>query len=137
MGSVKTYRIFLDDIRDPIDAYLYTGFKPFIDDTEPWRIVRSYDQFVDYITRNFNKGYFPEIIAFDHDLAEIHYSHLSDIDYDKFTEKTGMDCAKWLVDFCMDNNLKLPEYYVHSMNPAGARNIISYLENYKKHEENV
>ena len=51
-------------------------------------------------------------------------------------EKTGYDCAKWLVDYCMDNGLKLPEFEVHSMNPAGGENIRMYLENFKKHQEN-
>jgi hypothetical protein len=53
-----------------------------------------------------------------------------------FSEKTGYDCAKWLVNFCMDNNLKLPEYYVHSMNPVGRRNILGYLDNYVKFSKN-
>jgi len=50
-------------------------------------------------------------------------------------EKTGLDCAKWLVDYCMDNNQKLPEYSVHSMNPAGGKNILEYLNNFKKFQE--
>jgi len=32
----------------------------------------------------------------------------------------------------MDNNLVFPEYYVHSMNTEGKKNIIYYIENYKK-----
>lgn len=46
----------------------------------------------------------PDGICFDHDLGE---------------EKTGYDCAKWLVDYCMDNNLKLPLYAIQSANPVG------------------
>lgn len=138
---MNKYRLFLDDVRNPIDAWSYTGFLPFTEND--WKIVRNYDQFTDYIVRNHKKGYFPEFIAFDHDLANEHYSpHMnSPEEYSKleetFTEKTGMDCAKWLVDFCMDNDLKLPEYFVHSMNPAGGDNIKAYLENYKKHEKDV
>lgn len=135
-----TYRLFLDDIRNPSDAYSYTGFRPYIE--QHWKIVRNYNEFVHYITRNYEKhDAMPSIIGFDHDLAMEHYTPAMNNkeEYAKleetFTEKTGMDCAKWLVEFCMDNNLKLPDYFVHSMNPAGAKNITSYLENYKKHEQ--
>lgn len=139
-----TYRLFLDDIRNPSDAYSYTGFKPYVE--EHWKIVRSYDQFVSFITRNYElHDAMPSIIGFDHDLALEHYAPKEHWDdkYDAwaesqgFKEKTGMDCAKWLVEFCMDNNLKLPDYFVHSMNPAGAKNITSLLENYKKHEQRL
>ena len=87
-------------------------------------------------------GEWPAKISFDHDLADEHY-HPTMTDPAKyeeiaadFKEKTGMDCAKWLIDFCMDNGLKLPEYVVHSMNPSGARNIHSILYNFTKFQRN-
>ena len=43
-----------------------------------------------------------------------------------------MDCAKWLVNYCLDRNLDLPEYYIHTMNPIGAENIKSLFESYEK-----
>ncbi len=55
-----------------------------------------------------------------------------DIPYDKYTEKTGYDCAKWLVEYCMNKGVKHPPYMVHSMNPVGKQNIISYVESYNK-----
>lgn len=137
---MKTYRLFLDDIREPIDAWQYTQYRPFVD--EYWIIVRNYQQFVSYITRSYKKGAFPDFVAFDHDLADENYSQdiykgiiNNNKKYKNFQEKTGMDCAKWLIEFCMDNNLKLPDYIVHSMNPVGKLNIESILKNYKKHEE--
>jgi len=109
----------------------YTGFVPYRDNH--WKIVRDYDQFVHYITRNYEKhDAFPSIIGFDHDLDDEHYG--ADVNND-FQEKTGMDCAKWLVEFCMDNNLKLPDWFGHSMNPAGRENIDNYLLNYRKQEK--
>jgi hypothetical protein len=42
-------------------------------------------------------------------------------------EKTGYDCAKWLVEYCVEHGLKFPEYVVHSMNPVGKENILSYV----------
>jgi hypothetical protein len=52
--------------------------------------------------------------------------------YSEFKEKTGMDCAKWLVDYCMDNKKELPDFVVHSMNPAGAENIKQLLTQFKE-----
>ena len=48
-------------------------------------------------------------------------------------EKTGFHCAKWLVDYCLDNDLRLPPFQVHSANPVGRQNIQSYLDNAKKY----
>ncbi len=63
----------------------------------------------------------PEYVSFDHDLADISDSH---------KEKTGYDCVKWLVDYCIDNKIiKFPNYQVHSANPIGKKNITSYVEN--------
>ena len=99
-------------------------------------IVRNYDEFVNFIRKNG----LPNIISFDHDLADEHYSsdmHAStevyNKNYETFQEKTGMDCAKWLVDYCLENGLQLPDYVVHSANPVGKKNIESYLLNAKKH----
>lgn len=130
----KTYNLFLDDFREPYDAFIYTKDRDF--SVLEWVIAKDYYEFVEIIQENFKKGSFPEIIAFDHDLSDEHYHHLSGvIPYDQMKEKTGMHCAKWLIDFCIDNEVKLPKFKVHSMNPAGAANIKGLLENYKRHED--
>jgi len=100
--------------------------------------VVSYDQFTEWITR-FGM---PDMISFDHDLADEHYTpqeYWDDYDASKeyqdaqvYTEKTGMQCAKWLVNYCMDSGLGLPKYYVHSANPVGADNIRGLLDNFHK-----
>ncbi|MDR6465701.1 cyclic-phosphate processing receiver domain-containing protein [Chryseobacterium sediminis] len=120
----KTKRLlFLDDIRYPVEAYHYTKQDIFL--RNDWHIVRNYEQFVNRI---LEKG-LPEMISFDHDLADEHYlKH----DSQEFVEKTGYDCAKWLVEYCMDNYLDLPKFYSHSMNPVGKENILSLLKNFKK-----
>jgi len=147
--KTKKYNIFLDDVRVPYiskeksdamnlygkdlhfaSAYEYTKYEPF--KNESWTIVRDYNQFVDVITVNG----LPSKVAFDHDLADVHYSVQSNIKYDDIDdEKTGYHAAKWLCDYCQDNNLKFPEYIVISWNPAGKENIEKYIENYKKHVE--
>jgi hypothetical protein len=131
---MKTY-LFLDDFRNPMDCINYMRLR--VDDSvmysrEKWIVVRNYEEFVNYITNNG----LPYLISFDHDLADEHYDpSMYSGNYDdvakNFKEKTGMDCAKWLVDYCIDRSEKLPKYVIHSMNPVGAQNILSYLNNFK------
>ncbi|HOS16038.1 MAG TPA: ATP-binding protein [Bacteroidales bacterium] len=118
------YNLFLDDIRIPNDI---TWVKlPSVS----WTIVRSYNEFVECIKE---RG-LPEIVAFDHDLSNEHYAVINTIlsgteenndiiPYQTFTVKTGYDAAKWLVQYCLDFNLPFPEYYIHTLNPVGAKNI--------------
>ncbi len=126
--------LYLDDERTPDISYEYTKDKSYID--LEWDIVRSFDEFVNYILENE----LPELISFDHDLADEHYNYSveiiknSMIDYSGFREKTGYECAKWLIGYCIDNNLKLPKFMCHSLNIVGKENIMYLLNNYKKHE---
>lgn len=122
-----SYNLFLDDIRRPEDAFNYMSLPVF--NLVEWIIVRNYYAFITLIEK---KGV-PEIIAFDHDLADEHYKQ-QDFDYDKEDyEKTGYHCAKWLIDYCIDNNKELPkEIIIHSMNPYGSRNIKSLFDTYFK-----
>jgi len=122
------YNLFLDDQRSPKNV-TWVNLPPV-----QWVVVRNYTEFVKTITENG----LPERISFDHDLAEQHYSLVGRTieEYRQlestFTEKTGYDCAKWLVRYCALNKLPIPHYTVHSMNPIGKNNIISLLESYKK-----
>lgn len=128
--------LFLDDIREPSQAYEYTKDMRYI--SKEWDVVRNYDQFIDYIE---TVG-MPYLISFDHDLADSHYTpeiYWSDYSKSKnwqdsqvHKEKTGYECAKWLVEYCMNNKLSLPEYLCHSMNPVGKDNILGLLDNFKK-----
>lgn len=120
--SESTYFLFLDDIRNPKDvtAKILNDERYLSLYQSEWVIVRSYNEFVKLISK---KG-LPEFISFDHDLGE----------KKGVVQPTGMDCAKWLVDYCLDNNKPLPFYRVHSANPAGAANIVGILESFKKHQ---
>lgn len=122
-----SYKLFLDDVRRPATTYGYMGLPIY---NEPnWIIVRNYYAFITIIQK---KG-LPDVISFDHDLADVHYKQL-DFDYaDENLEKTGYHCAKWLLYYCVDNNLKVPaKIIVHSMNPAGCLNIKSLFDTYYK-----
>jgi hypothetical protein len=135
-------KLFLDDIRIPKDAIglVPSAMNQFYWEND-WNVVRNYDEFCDYIQKYGS----PDFVSFDHDLADDHYNDLfsdenwskNDTDivlkYDDYKEKTGYECAKWLVDYCLENGLQLPDYAVHSANPVGKKNIESYLLNAKKH----
>lgn len=113
-----SYILFLDDIRFPADVqYFYGNYSDII-------ICRSMDDAV-WVVKH--RG-LPHFISFDHDLADGHYSQDS-------TEKTGYTFAKWFGDYVLDNGFTLREdfgYYVHSMNPVGAKNIDMYMKNFLK-----
>lgn len=118
------YKLYLDDLRVPKMTYPTTS-------NSDWTLARNYDEFVKVIEKNG----LPFFISFDHDLGTEHYAdaHLfKPIDYSKYKEKTGLDCAKWLVEYCMDNKRTLPKYEVHSANPVGAENIRKYIESYER-----
>ena len=119
--------VFLDDFRNPIDSAFYT--KNRIYEVLQWNVVRNYDEFVEDTLKNgLADGY-----SFDHDLADSHYDQQSNIKYDSFTEKTGYDCAKWLINYCIENGKELPSIIlIHSMNPAGSANIKSLFDTYAK-----
>lgn len=126
--------LFLDDYRDPFDTKIdWMVFSPIGRNVEIiW--VKSYDEFIRWIEENG----LPNGICFDHDLSDFqafyaNYPELmKDIPFPEY-EKTGMDCVKWLVEYCMDNNLKLPLYNIQSANTVGKENMKCYLENFKKH----
>lgn len=130
-----SYSIYLDDIRQPFSSYYMTGDVRY--NLLQWVIVRSYDEFVNYITKNG----LPELISFDHDLSDVHYDLLGQTDFiswDEYyftndREMTGYDCAKWLCDYCFDNQKKIPDFLVHSANTVGARNIRGYINNFLKY----
>lgn len=120
MTISKKTLLWVDDMRNPndpkwlfdvIEAIVYPDRMPNI----VW--VKNYDEFVEYID---SKG-LPDIICFDHDLGE--YGE---------NERNGFTCAKYLVDYCMANNLDAPDVYSQSSNPVGAENILTYINNYKK-----
>jgi hypothetical protein len=114
-------RLYLDDVRTP--------------SAEDWQIVRSYDEFVAHIRMHGLENY--DVISLDHDLGDTamneYYNNVHPnytLDYNNIKEKTGLDCAKWLVAESMNKNIPLPQIYTHSANPIGSANIMGYINNY-------
>ena len=97
--------------------------------------MRSYEEFVDTVLEIGIENV--ELISLDHDLGPRATQHFLrnttqtyEINYGEIPEKTGLDCAKWLVDHVLDNESKLPVVVVHSANPVGSANIMGYINNY-------
>lgn len=103
--------IWLDDVRYP-NIPLGRGYTP----GEPISWVKTYDEFVSEVKR-VGKRISDCLIHFDHDLGE---------------DKDGYDCAKWLIDWCLENDYGVPDYDVQSANPVGRKNIESVFESYWK-----
>lgn len=128
--------IYLDDIRHPISSYNYTKDERYI--SLEWIIVRNYKEFINCVKENDVDNI--NFISFDHDLSEEHYDLVGKTDYLSFEEyynnpdreMTGYDCAKWLCDYCYDNNYKFPYYLIHSWNMTGSKNIRTYINNFLK-----
>ena len=114
-------KIYLDDIRTPVE--------------NEWIVVRNYDEFVSKVEEiGFDDI---ELISLDHDLGESAMNewhnnvyHNYELNYDNITEKTGYDCAKWLVDRWMEGK-DVFDVYTHSANAIGSANIMGYINNYR------
>jgi hypothetical protein len=135
------YKIYLDDLRTPNDP--------------EWILVKNYDEFVEKIKEigllNIST------ISLDHDLGDSAISEYFNnvepnylLNYDNIKEKTGLDCAKWLINHYFENRTQkphstinglyvdtkqdftFPQIYSHSANPIGRSNIIGYVNNFLK-----
>jgi hypothetical protein len=120
MKKDKLY-LYLDDVRTP--------------KADNWEVVRNYDEFVAHIKLKGLGAY--EVISLDHDLGEgamvEYYTNTKpnyELDYNRIPEKTGMDCARFLVAESMNLKIPLPTVYVHSANPIGSANMMGYINNY-------
>lgn len=96
--------LWLDDFRNPAD-YIENEYTIY------W--VKNYQDFCKFLDANG----IPDRICFDHDLGE---------------EKSGYDCAKYLVSYCQEKNCDIPEYSIQSSNVVGKDNIRSLLENWHR-----
>lgn len=124
----KSY-VYLDDVRTPVNP--------------EWIVLRDYYAFVSCITRIGLENI--HTISLDHDLgssamtecwAKVHEHEK--LDYDNINEKTGMDCAKWIVNMYntkSQTEFTFPRILVHSANPVGSLNITSYINNFLKHNK--
>ena len=112
--------VWIDDIRDPQESTWQNWIKKNFGTNDfdiTW--IKSYKEFVDFVDKNG----LPSNVSLDHDLGDVE---------DPNNEKTGYDCAKYIVDYCMDNDRDIPNYRIQSDNGPGRENIDKYLQNYHK-----
>lgn len=96
-------KLFIDDERFPID--------------DNWVVVRTSDEAIDFIKKNGIPGY----ISFDHDLGD---------------DDDSIKIVNFMIDYVLDGHGVFPvdfDYYVHSQNPTGKRNIEGKLDGFLKH----
>jgi hypothetical protein len=115
------HRIYLDDVRTPVDP--------------GWIIVRNYEEFVQKVQDLGLENI--ELISLDHDLGlsamqEWHSNvyHNYTLDYNNITEKTGMDCTKWLINEWLDGK-PVTDVVIHSANAVGSANMMGMINNYR------
>lgn len=129
--------LWLDDVRDPNVGTWLMAYAPqfaYGEGQVVW--VKDYDSFCAWIKEHG----MPDQISFDHDLGLDKFQSLRDKGMSKrgFKKlrqagefKSGKDAANWLVNYCLDNDVDLPKWGVHSANPTGADNIRSLLKNFE------
>ena len=114
-------KIYLDDVRIPTE--------------KGWTIVRTFDEFVSKVNDVGLENI--KLISLDHDLDKtamqewvfntfVNYK----INYDNIKEKTGLDCAKWLVEQWNEGK-PVVKVVVHSANAVGSGNIMGYINHFK------
>ena len=112
------YAIFLDDERTPDQVYWvdYANIPVFASNS--WRIVRTFAQFKEAIA---TYG-MPSAVSYDHDIQ----------DFNDGNEYTGTTCARWLLDYCLEQQLTTPPAVIHSQNGEGASTIKSLYRSFRK-----
>ena len=98
-----SWKLFLDDVREPIGP----GFTLARSTAMAVVLVIAPKEFPTYMSLDHDLGEGDDAMRF---LKELHY----------IWEKKGSDPEL------------IPEYVVHSENPIGAKNIISYMETWRK-----
>ena len=98
-----TWKLYLDDVRDP--------------EIPGYTVIRSS---IMAIIKTVKRRELPEFMSLDHDLS-------GDDTTMKFLKELH---AIW--ENMGSDPTKIPRYIVHSANPIGAKNIISFMESWKK-----
>lgn len=112
--------LWLDDERNPAvvlaedngDVCLGERYKQFVDAglvAAPWRWARTVEQAI-WMVEAYG---LPRVMALDHDLGGA---------------ATSMQFLRWM----SDNWSHVPEWYVHSANPVGSENMVSYLRSWAR-----
>lgn len=122
--------LWLDDIRDPASTEVdWLGMYSPIGQYEAYVVwIKSYEEFVRFI---LSHG-LPSAICFDYDLSKAPNNKISEQETicDKVETKTGLDCAKWLVEYCNEQGIDIPPYGIQTSNIEGKMKIDAILNQY-------
>ena len=108
--------LWLDDMRDPRDH-----IDPF--DEDKWVWAKNFDE-----AREAIEQHDITFASLDHDLAAEHYPFLDPpVPESEYTEKTGYDFVKWLVEHDL---WPTDGIHIHSANTVGAGNMSKTVARY-------
>lgn len=105
MSTNSKYMLFIDDLRDPVKTYGSLG-KDMV-------VARSTEEAQQIV---HEKG-MPSQLFLDHDLSG---------------DDRAIDFLKWLANEYWDGVSPVPEYEVHSSNPAGSENMRTFMDSWKR-----
>ena len=109
--------LWLDDLRNPHKYMSRILNEIGLVEIDNLYWATSFDVFKECIIRHG----LPDYIFFDHDLGLTETGEVA---------PSGYDCAKWLVNYCLEQSIPTPSYFIQSMNTVGKENIQSLIDNY-------
>ncbi len=107
-------KLFIDDIRT---VNMSHNSKKGLGEISDFVIVRDYLEFKKFVDENINQI---TLISFDHDLSC----------FKDGIEFTGKTACEYIIEKCLDNRIKFPDWYVHTDNTCGRENILGLILNY-------
>jgi len=125
-----TYNVFIDDQLRPFDVFNKTNNPIY---KQQFVVLKSFAQFSEYVEEQFRKeGTYPGFISFDFFLSPVTMQVTEDYSVyqnDDSYKLSGLECAKWIVNFARKNNFPIPKYIVHDVNTTGRRLIPKVFNN--------
>lgn len=124
MTQKKNILLWLDDRRDPFKRDWQVWLCKYGPLAPPYEIiwVITYMEFVDWIKANG----LPAGICFDNDLG--------DFSGPDGSELRGIDCCKWLVEYCLDSNVEMPLHAIQSSNTNAREFIDGTFKSFKNRQ---
>lgn len=116
-----TYTLIVDDERSIPDIYFKEKMNRVYLNDDILLVRNTHDFYESLILKGM-----PHTVSFDHDLSLDEYEING-----RMYPDNGMSCAKILCDYHSENSdTEFPLCLVHSANPVGKENIMSYIKSY-------
>jgi hypothetical protein len=112
----KGYNLFLDDVRNPNQAFLHGQNATLLEHTRTlafqWTVVRSYEEFLETI---YQKG-LPRLVSLDNDLTDVHTKYYFSADNDYFDTAKFKDNGIACLEFLLNSGMNPEGIHVHTAN---------------------